>query len=75
MFVGRSQGQSGQDRFQVVSHVEQLALSRCAEQTGEAFWCGTCHNPHEIPSDPKTDFSRALSELSQTGAALGPCGT
>ena len=71
VFVGRSQGQSGQDRFQVVSHVEQLALSRCAEQTGEAFWCGTCHNPHEIPSDPRADFSRRCLNCHEQGLPSG----
>jgi len=29
------------DDLRVVSHVEQLALSKCAP-----LWCGTCHQPH-----------------------------
>ncbi len=33
--------------FKVVSHVEQLASSQCAQLSGEELWCGTCHNPHE----------------------------
>ena len=38
--------------FKVVSHSEQLALSRCAQQTGSEMWCGTCHNPHAKPAEP-----------------------
>lgn len=30
----------------VVSQVEQLALSRCARESGGKLWCGTCHDPH-----------------------------
>jgi photosynthetic reaction center cytochrome c subunit len=33
--------------FKVISHVEQLALSSCARNSGGRLWCGTCHNPHE----------------------------
>ena len=44
-------GQSGVLKFKVVSHVEQLAASRCAQASGDALWCGTCHNPHEKPPD------------------------
>ena len=57
VFVGRSAA-PGSERFQVVSHVEQLALSRCAEASGDKFWCGTCHNPHKAPANPKADYSR-----------------
>lgn len=38
-------------RFKVVSHVEQLALSRCAQQSNGRLWCGTCHDPHGKPAD------------------------
>ena len=31
------------DDLRVVSHVEQLALSSCAQGR---LWCGTCHDPH-----------------------------
>ena len=57
VFVGKPRDPTGQDRFQVVSHVEQLALSRCAEESGDALWCGTCHNPHDVPSAPTAYFS------------------
>ena len=33
--------------FKVISHVEQLALSACARNSGGRLWCVTCHNPHE----------------------------
>jgi photosynthetic reaction center cytochrome c subunit len=33
--------------FKVISHVEQLALSACARNSGGQLWCATCHNPHE----------------------------
>jgi photosynthetic reaction center cytochrome c subunit len=33
--------------FKVISHVEQLALSACARNSGGHLWCVTCHNPHE----------------------------
>jgi photosynthetic reaction center cytochrome c subunit len=35
--------------FKVISHVEQLALSACARNSNGRLWCGTCHNPHNIP--------------------------
>lgn len=57
VFVGKSET-SGAERFQVVSHVEQLALSRCAKESGDEFWCGTCHNPHASTTNPRADFSQ-----------------
>ncbi len=44
--------------FQVVSHVEQLALSRCAQSSKGRLWCGACHNPHDAPEDPAAYFRR-----------------
>jgi photosynthetic reaction center cytochrome c subunit len=38
--------------FKVISHVEQLALSACARNSGGRLWCGTCHNPHDKPLQP-----------------------
>jgi photosynthetic reaction center cytochrome c subunit len=35
--------------FKVISHVEQLALSACARNSNGRLWCGTCHDPHNIP--------------------------
>ena len=37
----------------VVNHVEQLAVSRCARESGGRMWCGTCHDPHGEPVDRK----------------------
>jgi len=37
--------------FKVISHVEQLALSACARNSGGRLWCGTCHDPHNMPND------------------------
>jgi len=52
--AAQSDGQS----IKVVSHAEQLALSKCAVKSGERLWCGTCHNPHE----EKVDYrARCLS--------------
>src|SRR6516225_6979816 len=48
--------------LKVISQAQQLALSTCARQSHGKLWCGTCHDPHEQPSDPKTYFrSRCLS--------------
>jgi photosynthetic reaction center cytochrome c subunit len=38
--------------FKVISHVEQLALSRCARSSNQQLWCGTCHDPHYKPTEP-----------------------
>ena len=49
-------------RFKVVSHFEQLKLSRCYQKTGDQMWCGTCHSPHEKPREPASYYrSRCLS--------------
>ena len=42
--------------LRVVSQVQQLALSRCARESGGKMWCGSCHDPHEQPADPKSYF-------------------
>lgn len=45
--------------FKVISHVEQLALSRCARNSAGRLWCGTCHNPHNKPAQP-AEFYRSV---------------
>ena len=40
-----------QPPFNLISHSEQLALSRCKRISGDRVWCGTCHNPHSEPAD------------------------
>ena len=62
VYVGESEGSDARGRFQVVSHVEQLALSRCAQSSGQELWCGTCHDPHSVPETPLEEISgRCLS--------------
>jgi hypothetical protein len=34
----------------VTSHAENLAQSACKRVSGEKLWCGTCHDPHTVPS-------------------------
>ncbi len=51
-----SQDSSRVKPLKVISHVQQLALSMCARQSQGKMWCGTCHDPHEQPADPKTYF-------------------
>ncbi|MES1257742.1 MAG: tetratricopeptide repeat protein [Acidobacteriota bacterium] len=34
----------------VTSHVENLAQSACKKSSGDRMWCGTCHDPHTVPS-------------------------
>jgi hypothetical protein len=36
--------------MRVTSHFEQLAQSACGRVAGDRFWCGSCHDPHSIPS-------------------------
>ena len=40
-----------QPPFKVISHSEQLALSRCKRVIGSGMWCGTCHDPHNEPTN------------------------
>ena len=49
---------SGVPEFKVVSHVEQLAASRCAQASGDSLWCGTCHDPHGKPDDGSDHYRR-----------------
>ena len=58
VFVGVPDDTVEKRQFQVVSHVEQLALSRCAQLSGEELWCGTCHNPHSPPANQAVEISR-----------------
>jgi len=64
------------ETIKVISHSEQLALSKCARNSGGKLWCGTCHNPHETPTQPAEYFrERCLSchgtTLESTHAAPG----
>ncbi|MGH2361814.1 MAG: hypothetical protein ACRDGM_14905, partial [bacterium] len=42
--------------FKVVSHAEQLAQSACARSSGSRMWCGSCHDPHQKPANPRQYF-------------------
>ena len=44
--------------LKVISHAEQLAMSRCARGSGGNLWCGTCHDPHEQPAEPASYYRR-----------------
>ena len=41
-----------ENTVRVISQSEQLALSVCARSSGGKLWCGTCHNPHDVPARP-----------------------
>jgi cytochrome c-type biogenesis protein CcmH/NrfG len=34
----------------VTSHVENLAASACKRKSGDQLWCGSCHDPHVVPT-------------------------
>jgi Tetratricopeptide repeat/Cytochrome c554 and c-prime len=45
--------------MRVTSHAEDLAQSACKRASGEKLWCGTCHDPHSVPSpDEKAAYFR-----------------
>ena len=33
----------------VTGHVEKLAASMCKQKSGDRMWCGSCHDPHQLP--------------------------
>lgn len=43
-----------------VSHVEQLAQSKCARESRGRMWCGTCHDPH---GDPPADRKQQVKAI------------
>ena len=61
--------------LKVVSHVEQLELSKCRQATGK-LWCGTCHQPHGEPISVSTECRRcheALTAKHPAAAAAAAC--
>jgi hypothetical protein len=42
--------------FRVISHSEQLAVSECKRNSGDRLWCGTCHDPHNEPTEVVTYY-------------------
>ena len=48
--------------LKVISQVQQLALSACARRSASRLWCGTCHDPHEQPTQTVAYYrNRCLS--------------
>lgn len=56
VYVGapREQGEA----LKVVSHSEQMALSRCFVESKSKMWCGSCHDPHSEPLDKVSWFRK-----------------
>ena len=53
---------SEEESVKVIGHVEQLALSACVRKSSDRMWCGTCHDPHDPPDNPRQYYrSRCLS--------------
>jgi hypothetical protein len=52
VYVGGNANQG----LKVISHSEQLALSRCARSSGGKLWCGTCHDPHAPARATHADY-------------------
>ncbi len=46
-----------------VSHVEQLAESKCFRASEGRMWCATCHDPH---ADPTADRSAQVKQICQS---------
>lgn len=38
------------DGMTVTGHVENLAVSTCKRMAGDRLWCGSCHDPHSVPT-------------------------
>ena len=36
--------------IKVIGHFEKLWQSRCKKSSGDRLWCGTCHDPHSLPT-------------------------
>ena len=49
--------------MKVTSHFEKLAQSRCKAGSGDKLWCGSCHDPHSVPSEgEKVNYFRQKCE-------------
>ena len=66
-----------QSAFKVISHSEQLALSKCALGSAGKLWCGTCHDPHNEPTTPVAFYRERclLCHAKTTFAASHPTKT
>jgi Flp pilus assembly protein TadD len=73
VYVARHEGEK---TIKVISQSEQLRLSVCARNSRGKLWCGTCHDPHQVPARPAEYFrERCLAchagNLSPAHAAPG----
>jgi tetratricopeptide (TPR) repeat protein len=59
------------DTFKVVSHSEQLALSRCATQSAGRMWCGSCHDPHEQSIQSATYYRQRCQQCHSSASLAG----
>jgi hypothetical protein len=58
--------------MKVTSHFEKLAQSRCKIESGDRLWCGSCHDPHSLPSsEQKASYFR--NKCLECHAANAPC--
>ena len=55
--------------MKVTSHVENLAQSACSRASGNRLWCGSCHDPHFVPSSAeKAAWFRAKCQTCHAAA-------
>lgn len=53
----------GSKGMMVSGHVEKLAESKCKQASGNALWCGSCHDSHSVPAvDEKLAWFKARCE-------------
>jgi hypothetical protein len=62
VYVFEHPASSHGDAIRVVSHSEQLAASKCLQQSAGRMWCGTCHDPHERPSQPAIYYTQRCQQ-------------
>jgi len=72
-YVAAQPPDAPRESLKVISHVEQLALSLCARQSGGRLWCGTCHNPHDT-SNKSAEYYAARCQSCHRGK-LAPAAT
>ena len=49
----------GPQELKVTSHFEKLWQSQCKKTSGDRLWCGTCHDPHSVPTpEERKEFFR-----------------
>jgi Tetratricopeptide repeat len=62
VYVFDNQSGNSREPLKVVSHSEQLAASKCAQQSGGRMWCGSCHDPHDKPLNPAVYYSERCGQ-------------